>query len=256
MWLRPTENLAKYKKVLEIGGGGQPNSQSSVLVDKFLFGEEAYFQRGHADLRTNGKPLIQADGCALPFRAHSFDYVIASHVLEHLAVEEVPLFLSEISRVSSAGYLEVPSIAYEYLFNIPEHKLAFVKKDNLLFGKAKRGSTDSTYLIFRKMLDSEFLLRGILQCYPEVFAISLEWKDVPCVKIVDEEKDLFETNDFEKLWIDEFDFNSRKWRAVSKIALEGIRLYLKWKLPQYVVVFIQCVVKMSRQIIPNSIKKQ
>ena len=124
----------------------------------------------------------------MPFKSHAFDYVIASHVLEHLPVEEVPIFLSEISRVASAGYIEVPSIAYEYLFNIPEHKLVFVKKGNVLFGKAKRSFTDSTYLLFRKMLHSEFLLRGILHCYPEIFAINLEWKDIPCIKMIGEKK--------------------------------------------------------------------
>ena len=44
----------------------------------------------------------------LPFRDNEFDFVVASHVLEH--VQDPVLFLSEIQRVSSiGGYIEVPT---------------------------------------------------------------------------------------------------------------------------------------------------
>jgi SAM-dependent methyltransferase len=52
----------------------------------------------------------------LPFDDHAFDYVILSHVLEH--VDDVMAFAAEIMRIAKCGYIELPT------------KLA----DNLIFG--------------------------------------------------------------------------------------------------------------------------
>ena len=43
----------------------------------------------------------------LPFKDKEFDFVIASHVAEH--VEDISYFLDELSRVSKKGYIEVPT---------------------------------------------------------------------------------------------------------------------------------------------------
>ena len=51
--------------------------------------------------------LIVGDAIALPFQTASFDYVYASHVLEH--VDSPELTCKEIMRVGSAGYIETPS---------------------------------------------------------------------------------------------------------------------------------------------------
>lgn len=55
-----------------------------------------------------GKPftLIQPDG-PLPFADQSFDYVILSHVLEH--VPDVAAFIQELQRIAKAGYIELPT---------------------------------------------------------------------------------------------------------------------------------------------------
>ncbi len=51
--------------------------------------------------------LIVGNAIALPFRSGSFDYVYASHILEH--VDAPGWACSEIMRVGSAGYIETPS---------------------------------------------------------------------------------------------------------------------------------------------------
>ena len=43
----------------------------------------------------------------LPFKDKEFDFVIASHVMEH--VEDVEFFIKELERVSNKGYIELPT---------------------------------------------------------------------------------------------------------------------------------------------------
>ena len=43
----------------------------------------------------------------LPFKDKEFDFVISSHILEH--VENISYFISELERISSKGYIEVPT---------------------------------------------------------------------------------------------------------------------------------------------------
>ena len=49
----------------------------------------------------------------LPFKDKEFDFVIASHVIEH--VKDVNIFLKELQRVSSKGYIELPTILEDNL---------------------------------------------------------------------------------------------------------------------------------------------
>ena len=44
----------------------------------------------------------------LPFLNKQFDFVYASHVIEH--VEDLSFFISELKRISRQGYIELPSI--------------------------------------------------------------------------------------------------------------------------------------------------
>ncbi len=54
-----------------------------------------------------GKYFIRGDACSMPFADSSFDFIIASHILEHVADPEH--FLKELTRVSRDGYIEVPT---------------------------------------------------------------------------------------------------------------------------------------------------
>lgn len=76
-------------------------------------------QRGNAPPLQTDKQVIFYDGIKFPFADKEFDYVICSHVLEH--VEDVGGFVGELARVASKGYIEFPIIYYNYLYNFPEH---------------------------------------------------------------------------------------------------------------------------------------
>ena len=111
--------------VLDVGSGQAAHPRADLIVDKYVADD---FERGSAlDLR---KPLVVADGQALPFADGEFSYVIASHVLEH-ATDPV-LFAGELSRVGAAGFVQVPSREAELTFGWPFHPWLIDRQDDLL----------------------------------------------------------------------------------------------------------------------------
>ena len=83
--------------VLDVGCGYTANKYANVVCDT-------------QDLKSfyKDKKFVQLNQKKLPFKDKEFDFVIASHVLEH--VSDPIFFLSEIQRVSSkGGYIEVPT---------------------------------------------------------------------------------------------------------------------------------------------------
>ena len=53
------------------------------------------------------KEFIQCNVESNPFMDKEFDFVIASHVIEH--VEDFEFFIKELERISSKGYIELPT---------------------------------------------------------------------------------------------------------------------------------------------------
>ena len=86
----------KNWKVLDIGCGFNPSQYATTICD-VLDLKEHY----------SDKKFVKLDGEKLPFDEDQFDFVIASHVLEH--VIDPTNFLKEISRVAKQGYIEVPT---------------------------------------------------------------------------------------------------------------------------------------------------
>ena len=86
----------KNWKILDIGCGFNPNQYATTICD-VLDLKEKY----------SDKKFVKLDNENLPFADNEFDFVIASHVLEH--VKDPTNFLNEISRVANQGYIEVPT---------------------------------------------------------------------------------------------------------------------------------------------------
>lgn len=107
-------------RVLEIGPGGTPHPRSDVLLERnFDSASEAEEQRGYAPALATDRQVVFYDGGRFPFVDQEFDYVICSHVLEHVA--DVEFFVGELTRVAGRGYLEFPTIYYDYIYDIPKH---------------------------------------------------------------------------------------------------------------------------------------
>ena len=83
-------------KILDIGCGYKPNKYASVIADIQDF-----------SMIYKEKIFVKIDNKKLPFKDKEFDFVIASHVIEH--VEDLEFFLKELERISSKGYIELPS---------------------------------------------------------------------------------------------------------------------------------------------------
>jgi SAM-dependent methyltransferase len=116
------KSIKKNDKVLEIGPGATPFWRSDVFLEKKYETKDEYIaQTGHVGELVTDKRVVYYDGWAFPFEDKAFDYVICSHVLEH--VDDPDFFLKEIQRVGKMGYLEFPTVYYDYIYNFPEHPM-------------------------------------------------------------------------------------------------------------------------------------
>ena len=83
-------------KILDIGCGYRANKNASVIADIQDFSD--FYKE---------KKFVKIEGKKLPFEDKEFDFVIASHVIEH--IENFEFFIKELERISSKGYIELPS---------------------------------------------------------------------------------------------------------------------------------------------------
>tara|TARA_B100000003_G_scaffold8504_1_gene7402 strand:- start:213 stop:821 length:609 start_codon:yes stop_codon:yes gene_type:complete len=152
------EKLLEEKNwnVLDIGCGYTANKYANVICDT-------------QDLSNfyKDKKFIQLKEKTLPFKDNEFDFVIASHVLEH--VEDPVSFLNELQRVSSiGGYIEVPTKLEDNLvfenkndhlwhieFDDDEGKLLISKKYNFFEPILTVSTIKKLQKYFRKSLVTE-----------------------------------------------------------------------------------------------------
>ena len=136
-------------KVLEVGPGATPHIRSNVFLEKrFDTEEELIAQSGKVGLLKTDKKVVLYDGAKFPFEDKEFDYVICSHVLEH--VPDVAFFLSELQRIASKGYLEYPTIYYDYIYDIPEHENFLLKKDGVIYWMKKNQTNIHEFKIIQR----------------------------------------------------------------------------------------------------------
>ena len=93
------ENLLSQKndwKILDIGCGYSANNYATTICDVQDL-SNFYKNKNFVILKNND----------LPFNDNQFDFVISSHVMEH--VKDLKYFIKEIERVSKRGYIELPT---------------------------------------------------------------------------------------------------------------------------------------------------
>ena len=83
-------------KILDLGCGYTANKNATVVAD---VQDLSNFYKDKKFIKINGKKL--------PFKDKEFDFVITSHVIEH--VDDLDFFIKEIERISNQGYIELPS---------------------------------------------------------------------------------------------------------------------------------------------------
>ena len=151
------ENLLSQKKdwkILDIGCGYSANNHATTICDVQDL-SSFYKNKNFVILKNND----------LPFDDNQFDFVISSHVMEH--VKDLKYFIKEIERVSKRGYIELPTKLEDNLvfenkkehlwqmdFDDVNHKLLISKKIQFL----EPVLTVSTIQKMRKYFKSSLVL--------------------------------------------------------------------------------------------------
>jgi hypothetical protein len=94
--------------VLDIGSGNFPVPRASLLME--FFPDDSFHRSGAI---VESKPVVVASVERIPFRDHSIDFAICSHVLEH--VESPTRAAVELSRIARGGYVETPAYGKDVL---------------------------------------------------------------------------------------------------------------------------------------------
>ena len=168
--------------VLDVGSGDKPHWRADVLLDRFP-GHEHGGQRSGASSARVDRPLFDADAADMPFADKVFDYVICSHVLEH--VERPAAVVAELARVAKAGYIEVPEAASAKIVDFPSH-LWWVTLDAgvLVFTAKSQPYFDAD--IDRYLTDSGMRqpLADLLDKHLDHRVIELPWTDTIICRVV------------------------------------------------------------------------
>lgn len=83
-------------RILDVGGRGN-------LTKDFLPNDKVFYL--DPGVETEDSNFIQGDGCAMPLKDESFDWVVSTDVFEHIPPEKRRDFLSENIRVAKYGTL-------------------------------------------------------------------------------------------------------------------------------------------------------
>ena len=122
--------VLKDALVLEVGSGGSPYARANVLLDAYEVTRERHWTPLVAD-----RPTVLGFVENLPFRDGAFDFVIASHVLEHSP--DPVRFIAELQRVARAGYIETPDAFMERVNPYHDHRLEVTVRNNRLIIRKK-----------------------------------------------------------------------------------------------------------------------
>ena len=144
--------------ILDIGCGYNANKFASVICD--VQDLSNYYPN---------KKFTKLIEKKLPFKDNEFDFVIASHVMEH--VEDVEFFIKELERVSKQGYIELPTML--------EDNLVFENKKDHLW-HMDFDDIDFKLLISKKVQYFEPLLtvssiKKLNEIFRRSFILELHW---------------------------------------------------------------------------------
>jgi len=147
-------------KILDIGCGYRANKNASVIADIQDFSD--FYKE---------KKFVKIEGKKLPFEDKEFDFVIASHVIEH--IDNFEFFIKELERISSKGYIELPSRLGDNLVfeNKNDHIWWFCFDDvtNLLIASKKNQLIDPFVTVSTAKLFEEI--------FRESLVIELAWDE-------------------------------------------------------------------------------
>lgn len=169
--------------VLEVGSGGSPYFRANVLIDAYASTRERHWAPFVTD-----RPSVLGFGESLPFKDKAFDFVIASHVLEHSAEPEK--FIKELQRVAKGGYIETPDAFMERINPYWDHRSEVTVRDNKLLIRKKNGwNIDSELVDLYEFSAKKVIAQKTIVNEPFVFHTRFFWKNEISYQIMNPETD-------------------------------------------------------------------
>jgi len=139
-------------KILDIGCGYTANKYSTHVADTQDF---SYLYKD--------KKFTHIKDKKLPFSDKEFNFIIASHVLEH--VDNIEYFIKELERVANSGYIEVPTRLEDNLVDVNEKAhIWWINFDDI---------NNSLFITKRKQIIEPFLSVSTTQNLRKFFRDSL-----------------------------------------------------------------------------------
>ena len=147
-------------RVLDIGCGYGANKYATTICD-ILDLSDHY----------KDKTFIKINEKKLPFKDKEFDFIIASHVAEH--VEDISYFLNELARVGKKGYIEVPTKLEDNL--VFENKKAHIW--HLVFDDVNNKLKISKKIQYIEPILTVSTIKKFNDYFRESLIIELWWED-------------------------------------------------------------------------------
>ena len=147
-------------KILDIGCGYKAHSRAAVIADVQDF-SNFYKER----------KFVQILEKKLPFKDKEFDFVIASHVIEH--VEDFEFFVKELERISTKGYIELPTRLAD--------NLVFENKNDHIWWFTYNDVTNQIIASKRNQLIDPFITVSVGKLFEKIFresfVLELAWEE-------------------------------------------------------------------------------
>ena len=146
--------------ILDIGCGYKAHKNATVIADIKDF----------SNFYKNEK-FVQIKEKKLPFKDKEFDFVIASHVIEH--VDDFEFFIKELERISSKGYIELPSRLGD--------NLVFENRNDHIWWFCYDDTTNKLVASKKNQLIDPFITVSMAKLFEETFreslVIELAWEE-------------------------------------------------------------------------------
>ena len=139
-------------KILDVGCGYRANKYATVIAD--VQDLSSFYKE---------KKFVLIHEKNLPFKDKEFDFVIASHVIEH--VEDFEFFIKELERISSKGYIELPSRLGD--------NLVFENKNDHIWWFCYDDVNNNLIASKRNQLIDPFITVSTAKLFEEIFRESL-----------------------------------------------------------------------------------
>ena len=147
-------------KIVDIGCGYSANKNASVIAD--IQDLSSFYK---------GKNFIKITRKKLPFKDKEFDFVIASHVIEH--VEDFEFFVKELERISTKGYIELPTRLAD--------NLVFENKNDHIWWFSYNDVTNQVIASKRNQLMDPFITVSMGKLFEKIFresfVLELAWEE-------------------------------------------------------------------------------